>query len=290
MRFSIDDAGARRQPDRFRDDADRLPAAAWRRCRSTSPSSRWSARFHIRWSLWRSPGRCSAPFFSPWSASSCRAWSSRTSASRPPSARNWSMARTTRRRAQPPTLAELFANVRRTTSRSTRTTSISTSSATCISRRTTFSATLMLVPTLAVGKITLRCLPADVAAFSQVRASFQYLVNSWPTIVELISIYKRLRAFEATLEGEPLPEIDRHYLEREKPAFARRTSRRLDSAQRWRAPLALHFSRGEEGVRQLELRGKLVQSRDRSPARRRSVSAAASASDIPHSSCRRRRP
>ncbi len=44
--------------------------------------------------------------------------------------------------------------------------------------------------------------------------SFQYLVNSWPTIVELSSIHKRLRAFEATLEGEPLPEIDKHYLER----------------------------------------------------------------------------
>ena len=42
------------------------------------------------------------------------------------------------------------------------------------------------------------------------------LVDSWPTIVELISIYKRLRAFEATLEGAPLPEIDQAYLERER--------------------------------------------------------------------------
>jgi peptide/bleomycin uptake transporter len=55
-----------------------------------------------------------------------------------------------------------------------------------------------------------------VSAFTQVASSFQYLVNSWPVIVELISIYKRLRAFEATLEGAPLPEIDRHYLERER--------------------------------------------------------------------------
>ena len=38
-------------------------------------------------------------------------------------------------------------------------------------------------------------------AFGQVTISFQYLVNSWPTIVELLSIYKRLQAFEATLEG-----------------------------------------------------------------------------------------
>ena len=53
-----------------------------------------------------------------------------------------------------------------------------------------------------------------VTAFTQVSSSFQYLVNSWPTIVELISIYKRLRAFEATLEGAPLPDIDQRFMER----------------------------------------------------------------------------
>jgi peptide/bleomycin uptake transporter len=45
-----------------------------------------------------------------------------------------------------------------------------------------------------------------------VRESFQYLVNSWSTIVELLSIYKRLRAFESVIYDEPLPEIDQHYL------------------------------------------------------------------------------
>jgi peptide/bleomycin uptake transporter len=45
-------------------------------------------------------------------------------------------------------------------------------------------------------------------AFSQVRTSFQYLVNAWSTIVELISIYQRLRSFEAKIEGEPLPSIE----------------------------------------------------------------------------------
>jgi peptide/bleomycin uptake transporter len=51
--------------------------------------------------------------------------------------------------------------------------------------------------------------------FEQVRSSFQYLINAWTTIVELMSIYKRLKAFEAAIDDEPLPEIDRHYLERE---------------------------------------------------------------------------
>ena len=88
-------------------------------------------------------------------------------------------------------------------------------------------ATFILVPTVAVGKITLGVFQQIVSAFTQVASSFQYLVNSWPTIVELISIYKRLRAFEATLEGAPLPEIDRHYLERERAGVRRRISRRL---------------------------------------------------------------
>jgi peptide/bleomycin uptake transporter len=34
-----------------------------------------------------------------------------------------------------------------------------------------------------------------------VESSFQYLVSSWTTIVELISVYKRLRAFEHRIGG-----------------------------------------------------------------------------------------
>ncbi|TGP22814.1 MULTISPECIES: peptide antibiotic transporter SbmA [unclassified Mesorhizobium] len=119
-------------------------------------------------------------------------------------------------RAQPPTLAELFANVRKNYFTLyanyvyfdvTRYLYLQTDSV---------FATMILVPTIAVGKITFGIFQQIVSAFSQVSNSFQYLVNSWPTIVELISIYKRLRAFEATLEGAPLPDIDQHYLERER--------------------------------------------------------------------------
>ena len=45
-------------------------------------------------------------------------------------------------------------------------------------------------------------------AFAQVRTSFQYLVNSWSTIVDLLSIYQRLRGFEARIHDEPLPSIE----------------------------------------------------------------------------------
>ena len=45
-------------------------------------------------------------------------------------------------------------------------------------------------------------------------------MTSWTTIVELLSIYKRLRAFEAAIDGEPLPEIDQSYMERKEDALS----------------------------------------------------------------------
>jgi peptide/bleomycin uptake transporter len=66
-----------------------------------------------------------------------------------------------------------------------------------------------LAPTIVAGAITLGIMQQIVRAFGRVEQSFQYLVHSWTTIVELISIYKRLKAFEATLKDEPLSEIER---------------------------------------------------------------------------------
>jgi peptide/bleomycin uptake transporter len=67
---------------------------------------------------------------------------------------------------------------------------------------------LILVPTIAAGRITFGILQQILTAFSQVSNSFQYLVNSWTTIVELLSVYKRLIAFEAAIKNEALPEIE----------------------------------------------------------------------------------
>ena len=54
-----------------------------------------------------------------------------------------------------------------------------------------------------------------LSAFGQVSNSFQFLVNSWTTIIDLISVYKRLAAFEAAFDNKPLPEIDQRWLERQ---------------------------------------------------------------------------
>jgi peptide/bleomycin uptake transporter len=67
---------------------------------------------------------------------------------------------------------------------------------------------IILLPTLVAQKITLGPFQQINGAFDQVRSSFQFLINSWPTIIALISIYKRLRAFEAVLDGKELSAIE----------------------------------------------------------------------------------
>ncbi|WP_420414420.1 putative transporter [Roseibium sp.] len=56
-----------------------------------------------------------------------------------------------------------------------------------------------LGPTILSGAITFGLMSQITRAFDRVESSFQYLVHAWPTIVELISVYKRLRAFEENI-------------------------------------------------------------------------------------------
>lgn len=61
----------------------------------------------------------------------------------------------------------------------------------------------LLFPSIVAGTITLGLMSQITNAFSQVRGSFQYLISSWTTLVELMSIYKRLRSFERELDHQP---------------------------------------------------------------------------------------
>lgn len=61
---------------------------------------------------------------------------------------------------------------------------------------------IALGPAIISGAITLGVLNQILNAFGKVEGSFQFLVRSWSTIVELISIYKRLHAFESILREE----------------------------------------------------------------------------------------
>ncbi|WP_342754679.1 peptide antibiotic transporter SbmA [Pantoea sp. MBD-2R] len=63
-----------------------------------------------------------------------------------------------------------------------------------------------LFPSIVAGAITFGLMTQILNVFEQVRGAFQYLINSWTTLVELLSIYKRLRGFERALEGKPVQE------------------------------------------------------------------------------------
>lgn len=58
----------------------------------------------------------------------------------------------------------------------------------------------VLFPSIAAGTITLGLMMQIGNVFGKVRESFQYLIESWPTIIELLSIYKRLKAFESVIK------------------------------------------------------------------------------------------
>jgi peptide/bleomycin uptake transporter len=70
---------------------------------------------------------------------------------------------------------------------------------------------LILIPTIVTGTITFGILQQILTAFGQVSNSFQYLVNAWPTIVELLSVYKRLQSFERSLQDEALVDLDQQF-------------------------------------------------------------------------------
>lgn len=123
-------------------------------------------------------------------------------------------------RAQPPTARQLFANVRTNYFRLYFHYMYFNVARIFYLQTDTIFPYVVLAPTIVAGKITLGAMNQILNAFLQVRTSFQYLVTSWTTIVELLSIYKRLRAFEAAIEGEPLPEIDRLYMERKEEALS----------------------------------------------------------------------
>ena len=58
------------------------------------------------------------------------------------------------------------------------------------------SAYVLLAPAIVAGVVTLGVMQQIIRAFGRVEGSMQYLLKAWPTIIELLSVYKRLREFE----------------------------------------------------------------------------------------------
>ncbi len=61
------------------------------------------------------------------------------------------------------------------------------------------SAYVFLAPAIVAGVVTLGVMQQIIRAFGRVEGSMQYLLKAWPTIIELASVYKRLREFEKTI-------------------------------------------------------------------------------------------
>ena len=71
------------------------------------------------------------------------------------------------------------------------------------------SAYVFLAPAIVAGVVTLGVMQQIIRAFGRVEGSMQYLLKAWPTIIELASVYKRLREFEEKLElSEETPTTD----------------------------------------------------------------------------------
>jgi len=64
------------------------------------------------------------------------------------------------------------------------------------------SAYVFLAPAIVAGVMTLGVMQQIIRAFGRVEGSMQYLLKAWPTIIELISVFRRLREFEAKLIEE----------------------------------------------------------------------------------------
>jgi peptide/bleomycin uptake transporter len=114
-------------------------------------------------------------------------------------------------RAEPLTLGELFNNVRRNYFRLYFHYLYFNVARSFYLQADNIFAYIILIPTIVAGTITFGILQQILTAFGQVSNSFQYLVNSWPTIVELLSVYKRLQSFEKALDDEPLVKLDQAY-------------------------------------------------------------------------------
>jgi peptide/bleomycin uptake transporter len=77
----------------------------------------------------------------------------------------------------------------------------------------TFVPYFALGPTVVAGTITFGVFQQINQAFSQVDSSFRFLASSWNDIVEMTSIYKRLRAFEDAIEGQELSSMEKPYVD-----------------------------------------------------------------------------
>jgi peptide/bleomycin uptake transporter len=111
-------------------------------------------------------------------------------------------------RADPPSLRELFVGVRKNYFRLYFNYLYFDVAKRIYGNADTIYSLVLLFPSIVAGTMTLGLFNQIQNSFDKVRGAFQTLVDDWTDVVKLVSIYKRLRAFEATLEGKTLSKIE----------------------------------------------------------------------------------
>jgi len=111
-------------------------------------------------------------------------------------------------RAEPPSIAELFSNVRKNYYRLYLHYMYFDIAKWSYLQLSVMIPYIALGPTIVSGTITLGVMNQILRAFGKVEESFQFLVNSWGTIVELMSIYKRLHGFEKAIAAAKIAQSD----------------------------------------------------------------------------------
>ncbi len=102
-------------------------------------------------------------------------------------------------RAQPVTVQQLFGNVQRNYFRLYRNYLYFNVARYAYLQTTNFIPIIAMGPSILTGALTLGLFQQVSNAFNQVEDSFKFLANSWTTIIDLISVYKRLRLFESSV-------------------------------------------------------------------------------------------
>jgi len=68
---------------------------------------------------------------------------------------------------------------------------------------------VLLAPAIVAGVMTLGVMQQILRAFGRVEGSLQYLFKAWPTIIELASVYRRLREFEKQIKIKEIEALER---------------------------------------------------------------------------------
>lgn len=108
-------------------------------------------------------------------------------------------------RADPPTVRELFANVQKNYYRIYWHYTYFNFARYGYLQLAGYIPLMVLSPSILAGTLTLGLYQQVQQAFGQVASSFQFLARAWTTVIELLSVHRRLRRFESFIPKDQEP-------------------------------------------------------------------------------------